>query len=318
MSKFVKYPKLLQLGESENKTVFDFPEDEVIIEEKVDGGNGRFRLHPDGFIQFGTRNMELNSPTDPNQSDEAKNYGAFIQYVKSIVKPEDLNPNYVYFGEIMIKHTLNYDWDTTPPFIGFDIGYVVQNIQTDGEEQMVFLNYDMKVAEFERLGLPLINLKFRGKTKELKTEELTSFIEQSAYGGVESEGIVIKNYGRTNKYGRQMFGKVVTSQFKEVNKLAFRAFKKSHDETDRLVKELITPARIRKVILKETTEGGQELSKKLMHCVPHRVIHDAFEENLVYILKDFKEIDMSVLKKQVPRLCLKELEVVILEQVTKC
>jgi hypothetical protein len=182
---------------------------------------------------------------------------------------------------------------------------------------MVFLSYDMKVAEFERLGIPMINLKFRGKTKELKTSDLSEFIEQSAYGNVQQEGIAIKNYGRANKYGRQMFGKVVTDQFKETNKLAFRAFKKSSSETDRLVTELITPARIRKIIQKEITEGGQELSMKLMHVVPHKVLHDAFEENLEYILKSFREVDFGVLKKTVPRRCLVELKDMISEQVSE-
>ena len=36
---FERYHKIKVLGDEDNKGIFDDPEDEIIIEEKIDGGN---------------------------------------------------------------------------------------------------------------------------------------------------------------------------------------------------------------------------------------------------------------------------------------
>src|SRR3990167_2088395 len=43
---WIKYCDIEQLGTPENEAIFDNPEDEIIVEEKIDGGNTSFLLDP--------------------------------------------------------------------------------------------------------------------------------------------------------------------------------------------------------------------------------------------------------------------------------
>ena len=52
---FMKYNKIRVLGHDENKGILD---DEIIIEEKIDGFNARIMLTKDKIL-FGSRNREL-------------------------------------------------------------------------------------------------------------------------------------------------------------------------------------------------------------------------------------------------------------------
>ena len=60
---FKKYPKIYALGKEETRDILQFFDDFVIIEEKVDGGNGSFWEEEDG-THFGTRNRDLTSDGD--------------------------------------------------------------------------------------------------------------------------------------------------------------------------------------------------------------------------------------------------------------
>lgn len=55
---FSKYVKIKQLGDEENENIFAEPEDEIVIQEKIDGANFRFMIK-DGKIIFGSRTREL-------------------------------------------------------------------------------------------------------------------------------------------------------------------------------------------------------------------------------------------------------------------
>ena len=57
---FKKYPDIERLGHEDNKDIFKFQEDTLVIEEKVDGGNGSFWFDDeDKTIHFGSRNRDL-------------------------------------------------------------------------------------------------------------------------------------------------------------------------------------------------------------------------------------------------------------------
>ncbi len=51
MENFIKYKKIRQLGHEENKHIFLDPDDEIVIEEKVDGANFRFMVSEDGKLK---------------------------------------------------------------------------------------------------------------------------------------------------------------------------------------------------------------------------------------------------------------------------
>ena len=55
---FKTYNKIKIVGDFDNKGIFDNPEDEIVIEEKIDGANFRFMIKGDDII-FGSRTQEL-------------------------------------------------------------------------------------------------------------------------------------------------------------------------------------------------------------------------------------------------------------------
>jgi hypothetical protein len=114
MSQFKKYPKIYALGSEENSEFFDFAEDTVVIEEKVDGGNFLLWLDEgDNKIHVGSRNRDLTSEQDE------KTFAKQRATLMDKLKDKKLNPDYIYYLECMAPHTIRYK--SAPDVIGIDI-----------------------------------------------------------------------------------------------------------------------------------------------------------------------------------------------------
>ena len=134
---FIKYPKIFHLGTKNTEGFIseDAKDNEIVVEEKMDGANFRFGC-VDGRFRFGSRRVELT---------DAEDYGMFEDAVERAKRYEELvKEGYIYFVEYMIPHTLQYDWDRIPRFLGFDIY---------NTEERRFLDYEEKKKEFERVGI---------------------------------------------------------------------------------------------------------------------------------------------------------------------
>jgi ATP-dependent RNA circularization protein (DNA/RNA ligase family) len=185
--KFFDYPKIHQLGHDDNKNIFHDPNDDIYIEEKVDGGNHRFMLK-DGVITFGTRSQEVGTIHDDSIG---KMWTRTFQFLKTILDGKQLPETHIFFGEAMVRHSINYDWQRTPPFLGFDIG-----IPKD-DEVIEFLPYDKKKRVFDDLGIPmvpLIDVVKAGKIVKISDDRLP----ESAFYDGPAEGLVYKNYIKYN------------------------------------------------------------------------------------------------------------------------
>lgn len=161
----LKYIDIERIGNPENITLFDYPEDEVVIEEKVDGGNGCFFIE-NGEIHVCSRNRDLT---------EEKDQKVFINQRKELLRMLDknkINPDFYYYIEWMQKHTIFYgDHDKIPVAIGLDIK---PKMGAFGRPPL-FLNRKAKEIEFNKLGIPVVPLIWYGKIKDLtekKIEEL--------------------------------------------------------------------------------------------------------------------------------------------------
>ena len=305
----VKYMDIARLGHEDNYGILDTQDDVVTITEKVDGGNGQFRLYMDEIkgprFLFGTRNNHFTIDT---HSPQQKQFGENAQYVADIVKdPTKLNPDYIYFGEWMKKHTLQYDWAATPKFVGFDIFCLsAGNFIPDAPMR----------EEFERLGIPTIPLIFKGKISEVDITRLENFIGRTKFGECQMEGIVIKNYFRKSVYGRQLFAKIVRQEFKELNQVTFGGgsnLNKLTDDTSKFIDTYYTDARIRKAILR-LLDDGMKLDRSLMHHLPKAVSDDTWKEESWDVIKDFNMVRFDIIKKNAPKKCLMVLDTVIKER----
>jgi hypothetical protein len=296
---FHKYPKIVRFGEKETANLLENPDDIIYIEEKIDGANFRFMPTEDGRIIFGSRNQSIGDDSKAEESFKQKNnWSVCVNFILECLKDKDLSPytGFIFYGECCIPHSIKYDWDSIPPFLGFDI--------MKGD---LFLDFDEKRRIYSELGLPVVPSFPAFTVDYIKNMTLSEKdIPLSEYGdGLRAEGIVLKNYKT------QTFLKFVSTKFKEVNKNAFGASKKfASDDDERLVATYCTNPRIDKQIFK-LVDDGQELNIKLMQFLPKLVWEDIVEEHSRDILQENWKLDLRACRKAVSQRCKGVLEQVI-------
>ena len=278
---FIKYPKIKILGDRENEGILD---GHIIIEEKVDCANFRTMLTKDKFI-MGSRGRELRDSGE-------KQFTRCMVHVRERLNanPDVLKNIYdkygsiILFGEAIIRHTIGYDFERMPPFLGFDV-YVVS--------KHTFLDREDKVRIFNNIGLEPIKLLYDG----LYTDESLLKIPQSVYYNGLAEGVVIKNYEK------QMMCKIVDDLFKEKNRETFGGSKKfATDGNEEFIAIYCTNARIEKMIFK-MIDDGMELGMPLMGNLFKLVYKDIWEEEWQEIYQSNLSINMKKLRNMVALRC---------------
>ena len=299
----IKYPKIKRWGDDEVLCLKEYPNDLLVIEEKVDGGNGSFFVSDDGQLHFCSRNRDLTSEEDEKTFSHYRNW-LVDTLNKAAERGEKPNTAYVYYVEWMAPHTIKYGAGMIP-VIGLDI----RVRETMEGEPGAFISRDAKEKEFARLDIPVIKLIGTIPTSEMmKKEDLESMIPKSSYYDGKAEGIVLKNYERVMSLPgsrHQVFAKIVCQQFKEQNKATFGGMKKMETETDKLILEFFTDGRIEKCLNKLINEQGLKLERALMSKLPTMVINDVLEEEFKGIYKNYRYIDFKAVKQRVPRICLR-------------
>jgi len=293
---FLKYGKIRLIGHEENETLLIDPEDEIVIQEKMDGANGRFCIS-DGTLIFGSRNNIL---IDSDNGGSASVWLRFIRHIRAAFDGKDLNVvigdrSLIFYGEVMHKHSISYEWDRTPVFLGYDIFDIATG---------KYLNYPEVVDIYNGLGIETVPLRGVYKVKDLPKLDETIIPPSKYYNGL-AEGVVIKNYSK------QVFGKLVREKFKEVNKEAFgKPAKFAADDTEKILCKYCTNARIDKNIFK-LVDDGKRLGMELMIDLPKRVWEDIVVEEGVEILNTRGVIDLTQLRKDISKRCAEVLKTTI-------
>ena len=286
---FIKYPKIKILGDEENAGILD---GHIIIEEKFDGANMRILLTINGRT-FGSRNRELELQGE-------KQFTRCINYVNDKLDTHKAEIEYIIekygsvilFGEAALRHTIGYDFEHIPPFLGFDV-YVIAT--------HTFLDREDKVRIFENLGLEPIKLIYEGPY----TDESLLEIPKSAYYDGKSEGIVIKSFDT------QLFAKKVDECFKEKNKEAFGGSKKfAKNDNEYFISVYCTNARIEKNIFKRIDEGDK-LNMTIMGTLFKEVYKDIWEEEYRELYQSNLSLNFKKLKTMVALRCKSVLEQMI-------
>lgn len=288
---FKKYTKIKKLGDFENKDIFTNPDDVIVIQEKVDGANFRFHFNEEGNIIFGSRTQQL---TDNNgeYTNMAKVFTSCADYIKEQVMANTTKErriklmDYLFYGEAMHKHTISYDWENTPRFLGFDARKV-----SDGE----FTCTTVVKALFEELGLetvPELLVIRAGLVPEIND----AIVPKTKFGNTQAEGVVFKNITRN------IYAKYVRNEFKEANAKTFGGNPKYSkvDNTNNadFIFKYCTNARIEKLIHKLQDEGNN-LSMKMIGPLIKRTYDDIVEEEWRDILNSnwtlsFKDIRKGI------------------------
>lgn len=284
--KFRKYQHLERYGKDEVEGI-EFGD--CFIFAKLDGTNASIWLDEEGNVKAGSRNRELTL-----ENDNAGFY-AHVLSNKKIKNYLIKYPTHRLYGEFLVPHTLKtYREDAWRKFYVFDVC-----IDRD-EENVEYIPYDIykpMLDEFDLEYIPPI-AKVRNPSYEglLKCLERNEFLIKEGEG--VGEGIVIKNYDFYNKYKRQTWAKIVTTEFKEKHNktMGYNEFKERKMVEEQIVEDYCTTAFIEKEYAKIVHEKG-EWKNQYIPMLLGKVFHELIKEEAWNIVKQYKnpKIDFKTL-----------------------
>lgn len=277
-----KYMDVVRLGHKTTIGVLN-DGDQIIIQEKIDGANASFLYDEESdTIRAFSRNTELN---------DENTLGGFYQWTQQLPK-DSLMIGVIYFGEWLNPHKVKYS-KYEKQFFLFDI------YNTYAGE---YVDFSMVKDEAERLNLNLVPVFYEGEYQGY--EHLETFVGKTMLGGklgeVETgEGIVVKNTQFKDRFGHQLFVKLVTDAFREVQKQ--KAPKdpnqlKSHEML--FVEQYVTQGRVDKFLYKLVDEGvldpqfGIEDMGIILKNLNVRIYEDLLKEESDYLPAEYDEKEM--------------------------
>lgn len=279
---FRKYMHVERFGTDDVKginigTCYIFP--------KIDGTNASVWKGDEGGIKAGSRNRELTLEKD-NQG-----------FYKHILKQDNIKQfleKYPYlrlYGEWLVPHTLKtYREDAWHTFYVFDV-YDHSYKDSDGEGGYIpYPDYKPLLEEYNIEYIPPIAI-----IENPKRENLVNQIDKTGQylikdGEGKGEGIVIKNYDFENKYGRTVWAKMVTSNFKEKHHKEMGApkMKGSKSVEEKIITKYVTKPLIEKEYSKIINEKDGWRSEYIPMLFG-RVFHALVTEETWDIIKKFNK-----------------------------
>lgn len=282
---FKKYQHLERLG---NEEVQGINEGEVYIFPKIDGTNSSV-WYEDGKLHCGSRNRELSLDKD-NQGFMAhimENHGKYTYFFSK-------HPAAILYGEWLVPHSLKtYRKDAWRKFYVFDVVEYYEHVHYKDYKSSLEIN-DIEFIPPLAMGTDLSEEAFKDMA------EKNNYLIDEGIG----EGIVIKNYDYTNKYGRTVWAKIVRNEFKDKHRKAMGPQEIIEKESveRKIVDYYITEALVEKTYHKVKPENGwnSKLIPKLFSFVFHDLI---VEESWNFIKKfkkpsiDFKQLELYTIRK---------------------
>lgn len=211
------YGKIFTLGSAGTAQALTGP---VVIQEKVDGSQFSFGIDAEGNYVFKSKNQPLHIEAPAKMFEEAVT--SAHRALEKLQRKESKREIYFY-GEYLQKpkhNALTYDRVPKGHIVLFEGVYELRHM---GREYLQYFADMFELDIIPQLHEGEINLHELGPLYK----DVKSFL-----GGVNMEGIVIKNYGQHIVYNNNLyplFTKVVCPAFKERNSEAQKEFKKGWD-----------------------------------------------------------------------------------------
>jgi hypothetical protein len=279
---FKKYMHVERFG---NDEVQGIELGECYVFPKIDGTNASLWFH-DNEVCGGSRTRQLSI-----EKDNAGFYKECLfdsRYENWFKK----YPNLRLYGEWLVPHSLKtYREGAWRKFYVFD----VLNDETDQ-----LLRYDDYKPLLEEFGIdylcPMKIIK-NGTYDHFLHEVNNNFFLIEDGAGV-GEGVVLKNYEFYNRFGRQTWAKIVTSEFKELNYKAFGAPTTEKILVEEaIVEKYVTHTLVDKTYAKIYNDCNGWTSKYIPRLL-ETVYHELVVEELWSALKEHKNptINFTTLK----------------------
>lgn len=265
---FLKYQHVERFGTTETSGIemgmcYIFP--------KIDGTNAQ--VWYDGSIKAGSRNRELTLENDN------AGFLAWAIYHANLLNFFHVYPNFRLYGEWLVPHTLRtYENSAWNKFYVFDV--------MDGENYLPYDDYKVLLDVFDIEYIPPIC-----KVENPTYERLVNQLEKNGYliedGKGTGEGIVIKNYGFKNKFGRVVWAKIVKNEFKAKHaKCDVTEVKENKIVEEEIINKFVTSALVEKEMAKIETDGGW--SSKQIPRLLNTVFYCLVKEECWNFVKEFK------------------------------
>ena len=288
---FKKYQHIERFGTDDVKGI---NRGTCYIFTKIDGTNGSVWLGDDDEVKAGSRNRELTLEED-NQGfyKHIKEKDNIKQFLKD-------NPKLRLFGEWLVPHTLKtYKDNAWEKFYVFDV-VKHPNFYEDEYEYLTYEEYKPLLEEYNIEYIPPISIIENPKKQNLinQIDKTTNYLIKDEIDS-KGEGIVIKNYDFENKYGKVVWAKITTSNFKEhfyKNEPPKMQGSKSIEE--KIIDKYFTKKLIKKEYAKIVNKKDGWKSDYIYEFLG-RTYHTLITEEIWNIIKDFDrpEIDFENLKK---------------------
>lgn len=233
---FRKYDKVVRFEKPDCEGILN---GDVYIFEKIDGSNvSVWKDRETGKLCAASRNnvvMDSENVIYP--------FNGFCAYLLEPEMKARLDgyfltfPYDILYGEWLIHHTVHYPEDKYKQMYIFDVYGTIQNIYYSHDACYPLLKrYGFRVAPLlAKLSCPTI-------------DEVMQYVGQTKMGGEQGEGIVLKNYDFINKYGRTVYGKIVSKKFQETKHVPKTV---KNDEIEKSIASVyVTETRVAKIIHK--------------------------------------------------------------------
>ena len=291
MKEIKKYTDVVRYGKSSTQGVIQ-EGDIISITEKIDGANASFCIDNEnalGVSCYSRNNLLI----------EENRLRGYYDWILDNIVPikEELNPNYRYFGEWLVKHKVIYKEENYYKFYLFSIW--------DDEKQM-YLSDEIVRSEAQRLGLLTVQYFYYGKY--VSFEHLMSFVGKSELTEESNtgEGIVVKNVSYFDNYGRQVFVKLVSDKFREVQQQKKPKNPNVDLKVIETIKSVLTKARVSKLIHKLVDEGllHEDFSVKdiglILKLLGDKPYEDIMKEE-GYLFKGYNEkLLKAIIRQRIP------------------
>ena len=301
MKEIKKYTDVVRYGKNGTQDVLQ-KGDYITITEKIDGANASFCL--DDTTALGVSCYSRNTPVT-----EGNTLRGFYDWIKSNILPikDKLNPSYRYFGEWLVSHKVAYKPEQYSNFYMFSIW---------NEETQEYVSDEIVKYEADRLGIQTTTYFYEGEY--VSFEHIMSFVGKSdrTLESNTGEGVVVKNVSYKDRYGNQMFVKLVSEKFAEVQKQKLPKNPNIEDEHKGLIDTVVTPARVSKLIHKLVDEGilvdsfGIENMGDILRNLGGKVIEDVYKEEYELV----RDIEESIFAKKVGKTLPKVVKQVLKEE----
>lgn len=287
----------------------------IHIQEKIDGANGSVWHDIDNsrtnWICVGKRsamigranmNVELDPINTQNThhweiKDDFRGFPKHIFSNKAYFQFFRDNPAIRLYGEFLVKHTVIYAPEYMKRFWIFDVY---------NNEDNCFLPYDYYVPILQQY-----NLDFIPEIMVLENPHMETLLDmvrvnaetpESSFGAETIEGLVYKNYGFQNRYGRNVYMKAVTKEFREVHHAIMGSNRFDPPEVY-LANKYLQVARMEKIYNKMKDDNPvlqmRDIPQFIERCLHDMIVEDSWQ--MLYKDKKMKKkkIDLYALRKVV-------------------